>query len=301
MKHVFYHGADLDGWCAGFICSLGLRAEGVEYELHSYDYGNSFPHNEVDLKKDSLIFTDVVPSPYDNLLRICQEGYDITIIDHHKSLIEFVQSQLTSFDIKGLLSDQVSACMLAWKYYFPSLTVPEYIKLLSLYDTWNNKDKELWDNRIMPFQLGSRVHAKNPSIDNNFWNDLQDHRYDSERINKIINDGIVCMDYKKQDDEKNCHLSFNGTMVDFPSYRCICLNTGFCGSQTFESKWNENDYDIMLAYNYNGHGFSVSLYTTKDIDVSKIAVSYGGGGHKQAAGFRVKSVEIKDGIIIFTK
>jgi nanoRNase/pAp phosphatase (c-di-AMP/oligoRNAs hydrolase) len=29
----------------------------------------------------------------------------------------------------------------------------------------------------------------------------------------------------------------------------------------------------------------VSLYTTKDIDVSEIAKKYGGGGHKQAAGF----------------
>jgi nanoRNase/pAp phosphatase (c-di-AMP/oligoRNAs hydrolase) len=52
----------------------------------------------------------------------------------------------------------------------------------------------------------------------------------------------------------------------------------------------EEDYDIMIPFSFNGEEWNVSLYTKKDIDVGKIAIKYGGGGHAKAAGFRCKEL-----------
>jgi nanoRNase/pAp phosphatase (c-di-AMP/oligoRNAs hydrolase) len=42
----------------------------------------------------------------------------------------------------------------------------------------------------------------------------------------------------------------------------------------------------MCVFNFNGTSYKVSLYTEKDnIDCGKIAKYFGGGGHRQAAGF----------------
>lgn len=42
-----------------------------------------------------------------------------------------------------------------------------------------------------------------------------------------------------------------------------------------------------LVYRVEGSDVFATLYSIGDLDVAKIAVEYGGGGHKNAAGFRV--------------
>ena len=41
----------------------------------------------------------------------------------------------------------------------------------------------------------------------------------------------------------------------------------------------------MCAFSWFKKYWSVSLYTDKDIDVSKVCAQFGGSGHKKAAGF----------------
>ena len=50
----------------------------------------------------------------------------------------------------------------------------------------------------------------------------------------------------------------------------------------------------MSVFSYDGHKYTVSVYTEKDIDVSKIAVKHGGGGHKKAAGFICENLPYKN-------
>ena len=58
---------------------------------------------------------------------------------------------------------------LCWKYFFNTDPVPEFIRLLAIYDSWNDKDKDLWNPRIIPFQYGARLYAKDPSEDRTWW------------------------------------------------------------------------------------------------------------------------------------
>ena len=55
---------------------------------------------------------------------------------------------------------------------------------------------------------------------------------------------------------------------------------------------DSSTYDILMPFYYNmqTRKFTVSLYGKGDIDVSKIAVKYGGGGHYGAAGFQSETL-----------
>jgi oligoribonuclease NrnB/cAMP/cGMP phosphodiesterase (DHH superfamily) len=44
---------------------------------------------------------------------------------------------------------------------------------------------------------------------------------------------------------------------------------------------------IGLVYRVTGERVDVSLYSVGDLDVSALAAEYGGGGHRNAAGFSV--------------
>ena len=46
------------------------------------------------------------------------------------------------------------------------------------------------------------------------------------------------------------------------------------------------EYPLVVNFAYNGKGFSYSLFSSNpEVDCSKIAETFGGGGHKGAAGF----------------
>lgn len=84
-----------------------------------------------------------------------------------------------------------------------------------------------------------------------------------------------------------------------PSFRAIACNTIVFNSQFFESVYDPEKHDIMVAYAqvytrskvFRGDlgaklQWKVSLYSTKStIDCGAIAKAFGGGGHAGAGGF----------------
>ena len=69
--------------------------------------------------------------------------------------------------------------------------------------------------------------------------------------------------------------------------RCICLNTPLFSSQSFDSVYDPEKHDLMVPFAELANGkWKVSLYSTKpEIDCGAICKTFGGGGHKGAAGF----------------
>ena len=73
---------------------------------------------------------------------------------------------------------------------------------------------------------------------------------------------------------------------EYMGYKCICANMPQGYSEFYDGVRNIKDYDFMCNFFMNGKNtWNLSFYTSKDdVDVSKIAASFGGGGHKKAAG-----------------
>ena len=272
----FYHSADLDGKLSGFL----VKHVYPFAEMRPIDYGEEFPW-EV-LADDVVVFMVDFSLPHEEMLKLKSEA-NLVWIDHHRTALEW-----DSEEIMGLRRAGVGACELTWEYLMKSAP-PLAVKLISDYDVWN-----LQDRRVLSFQYGCRVHQTDPATveGRNFWISVlwdEHHQpiYSDRFLRRILLEGEVCLDYEKIRNEDLCRrYSFS---VMFEGYRGIALNEAKAGSRTFESVYGPY-YDLMISFAFDGKSWTVLLRTDRDIDVSEIAKKYGGGGHKQAAGFVAENI-----------
>lgn len=252
-----------------------------------YDYGEPFPFDKIE-EGSKVLMVDITTNPYSTMFRVNAQ-YDLFVIDHHKSFIESDAGK----NINGLLTDGVAACQLTWHHFFLNDPTPEIIRLLGEYDVWKNEDKDQWENSIMPTQMAMRMKHTDPAtnVGHTFWDEYISSALKGTHHSKEIEmgcwgDGNTIIAYQKMEDKKA--VDFYSFEAEFEGLRAICLNNTRFNSQVYESVWDPEKYDIMVAWvNVRGDSYTFSMYTEKeDIDVSKIARKFGGGGHKKAAGFQ---------------
>jgi len=300
MTRIIYHSADLDGHSSGAIANFYFNQ--IKHEsctMHPYNYGQDLPLEEWD-KEDNLFFLDVSVQPEEKMIEIMKE-WKVSIIDHHQTT-----QSLKEYAKGSNLQVGKAACELAWEFFF-NTQIPEFISLLGRYDVWDNKDVYSWENRILPFQYGIKLYKTNPCYDENYymWHEkFMQYLYSHDRVElnawvkDIIRDGKTALKYARSINEMGaaylCHD------VEFEGLRFLSANTFIKNSQFFDGKYDPLIHDGMLAWTWNGkyNEYSVSIYTTKDIDLSLIAKKHGGGGHKQAAGFSCKHISFIDNKII---
>ena len=183
------------------------------------------------------------------------------------------------FVVRGTRQEGIGACFLVWGFINPHLPVPKPVKLLAEYDVWDHSDPD-----TLPFQYGMRMRETDPATEEGMklWGYL--FRGSFFTFNKILEEGRIILKYQKQMDAKYCARYAYPAI--FEGYKALVLNRGIANSMTFENHPDAKNVSIFVTYVFNGENWIVSLYANKpDIDVSKIAKKYGGGGHKGAAGF----------------
>lgn len=283
-----YHNKDLDGWCCGAL----IKKKYPEATLIGFDYGNSFEDLLAKISPDDEVIMADVSLPMEQMAQLADHVFgNFTWIDHHASAIaDYTEYMLKNFHgsttgfLTSVLHDGTAACEGAWEYFFPDHPAPRAVELLGQYDTWRNGDKELWDKWILPFQFGMRLDVSSPDT---FPMYLLDENVTTSDIITVVEIGETILKYQKQQNAYAMHGSFD---LEFEGLRVLACNGGGFNSQAFESKWDEEKYDAMMPFKYNGKGWTFSLYTTKDIDLSVIAKKYGGGGHRKACGFQLDNI-----------
>lgn len=282
----YYHNKDLDGFSSGAI----MKRKHPNAKFIGYDYGQPF---EIPIGQP-IMMADV-SLPMSTMFKIAQaSNFQFLWIDHHVSAIKEYESWLLDINknhddktlspIKAVLQNGIAACEIAWNFFFKDEEMPLAIRLLGEYDTWRNQDKNRWENEILPFQFGMRQICN--SLETFPMHLLE---VGSEKdVEKIIENGKIILSYQEQVNETNCKQSFE---FEFEGLKAICLNGSMFNSNVFKTIYNEENYDIMLIFQYTGKFWKFSIYTTKDdIDCSAIAKSKGGGGHKKASGFQIEDI-----------
>ena len=251
---IIYHSADFDGKFSRDIVQK-------KFDNYCEEIGWNHGDDKVSIDEYNEIYIVDLPldcvSPYQNNLN------KIIWIDHHKSSIE----KFKDVRVKGLRKIGKGACELCWEYFFPKDKLPRSIELASRYDVWD------LDDDVLNFQLGLRA-FENPNAFN--------------LPEGIEEKGKTIRSYLSKYHADYMRKSF---YVEFEGYKCICANLGLASSQIFDSI-DKSTYDVMITFSYNGKIWSYSIYSTT-IDVSEIAVKYGGGGHKGAAGFASEEFILK--------
>lgn len=273
---IFHHD-DHDGLMSG---AIALRKYGPEAELYKIHHGITFPFEVID-PGETVVIVDFAVNDGGGLERLCQITDNVIWIDHHISAIERDREVVERYRVDGLLEIGRAACVLAWEYFFPGEQLPLAVALVGDHDVWTFA----YGDQTRFFQAGLYLHKA--EAEDPFWQQLLDEGGDGGALlAEICREGATVRRFQQLKDASDIRRF--GYETDFAGFRCVACNVK-SNSYLFSSL--EYRYPVMISYAFDGTAWKCSLFTERDdIDVSKIAARFGGGGHAQAAGFRVEQL-----------
>lgn len=213
----------------------------------------------------------------DILLNLKDRNKSITVIDHHKT----AEANLKGLDFCHFDMSHCGA-VLSW-HYNNGINKPPPILLRYI------EDQDLWKWNL-PF--AKEILSVVDSYDYSFrlWDDLSNRLADDAKFALILEEGSALLRQKSRNVIRianNAH-TLNILGKDVPA---VC-------SPIYQSELAEHitvaadaDYGVTYYYDGTGYVFSIRGRETKDIDVSAIAVQFGGGGHRFASGFKVPTLQ----------
>ncbi len=296
---TFYHG-DADGITAAHVVNKHSRAGEGEYsEFIKINYGDKFPFEKI--KKNETIFIvdySISPEEMEQLLLITE---NVIWIDHHITAI----NKYKDFPrhIRGLRYNGISGCELTYMYLNDMTDNglgeekefnPEWVKDVPMYIRYVG-DRDVWkfefgqDTKY--FCTGLQTLKLEPQA--SFFDYLSSIDVDaSHATEEIMEKGRILEDYKRLKNQSYLkHFGYECEILGFEHLKAFACNIGHQSSELYDSL--EEKYDVFVNYAFNGKTYNVSVYQgNKDTDVSQIALFYGGGGHRGAAGFEVDNLPI---------
>jgi len=281
MIHIIYHN-DLDGISSAAIAYKyyfdKIQDFKPEYlNLIPMSYDKTLPFDVI-TKQTPVIMLDFAPERPGEFQELINKSKHIIWIDHHKSVI----SQFT--ELEGKRDSSKAACELTWEYFFFGQDIPYIIKRIGDVDIWK---WEFDDSEAIYESLKMRDVTP---CEMSWWNNLLTFTKENHyMISRLKKEGETCIQYRNYlYKDYASGLSFESR---FDYLKCICINCAYCGSKVFDSIENIEEYDLKVTFNFSGKVWNISLYSAKsEVDCSEIAHSFGGGGHKGAAGFSCKEL-----------
>ena len=294
MKVCIYHSIDLDGWMSAAI----VKYFDKNCDFIGYNYGDTVP----DLSKyDEVIMCDL--SFPENEMVVLSLNKKFTWIDHHISAINKMKTAANWVNYghgevsepNGIRDAKYSACELTWMYYYPSIIMPELVRLLGRYDCFGHKGTDE-EQKVLEFQYGARSIMSNMD---DCYAELVDNLFCENTEKAIHNKGkaiysFLCTEAKQ--------VYKNGFVHNFAYHmdnktrmiaRFICINKERFNPINFGIDYHKDGYDGAACFHFDGNQWSFSLYNDNGlIDCSVICQQYRGGGHKGAAGFRINKDDI---------
>lgn len=289
---VVYHANCVDGFASAWAFHVLKEKDypgGAEYIACSYS-NESTP---IGLNQDQIFDRDVYILDFSwgrvPLSLICKTANKVLVLDHHKTAAEALCNWEDQPENLRIVFDiERSGCGITWDYfkkYQPAAGRPTFLNYIEDRDLWRFKlrnSKEV--NAFIAFQ----EHTFNVY---NLLNEL--------RLDDMARDGSLLMEQ---------HQKFCEQMAD--EARPITISNGLGES------WNglasnctpqfSSEVGHILATQSGTFGATYhsqkdglvkwSIRSNGDYDVSAIAKLFGGGGHKNAAGFvvRLNGVEGQD-------
>ncbi len=285
---IFYH-TDLDGKCCAAIMNYYYCMESDNVSLIPYDNGRKLPFHKMK-DKETIFFLDCSLNSIQEMKKL-SEKYNLIWIDHHASSID--EAKKNNFNPEGIREIGKAACELTWEYVIQKTinkkqktTIPYGIQLIGRYDVWDLK----FSSELIPYNYGISSLENDPRTYKGMdtWSQVV-FSDDKNILKNVIADGQAIERYLSIINKRIMNSYSFITKID--GKKALAINRQFVNSSVFKSHWNNTKYDLMIAFakfkeKNLGFCWKVSLYSDKEnINVGQIASKYGGGGHKDAAGF----------------
>lgn len=225
------------------------------------------------------------------LIEMAKTANRIIILDHHKTaqedLKDFAEATKNSgvvdwmqHRIEVIFDMEHSGAYLAWKYFHPDSYVPMFVRLV--------EDRDLWKFEI-PNSRDANASFFSHEYDFQTWNTLFMQCEYPDTFAELVAGGKAIERKHFKDIHEllaklEHHLTIGGVSVSVANLPYTMASDGAHAMSL------QNPF--AATYYFDGEYYVFSLRSDENgVDVSEIAKTYQGGGHKHAAGFRVKSLE----------
>jgi oligoribonuclease NrnB/cAMP/cGMP phosphodiesterase (DHH superfamily) len=202
------------------------------------------------------------------------DAESITILDHHISAQSDLSHLLSSGKIQSLFDLSRSGAMIAWNWFFPDEAAPKLIAHIQDRDLWQFK---LPETRHVTTGLSSYPY------DFELWDRFMFNK--SNELDDLIRDGKA-IERKLQTDISELIATGIRRMI-IGGYEVPVLNVSSAYVSDAANIISVGEPFAACYWDHSrGRSFSLRV-SDSDVDVSKVAKLYGGGGHIKAAGFTV--------------
>lgn len=264
---VIYHANCFDGFCAAWL----LNWKFPDAEFHAAHYGTEPPN----VKGKRVIIADF-SYPRETMLKLIEESASIVVLDHHKT---------AQADLQGIEGDRVditfdmskSGGRLTW----------EWINCGGLngdagegpWQVAYTEDRDLWKWEL-PHSREVNAALRSYPLDFKLWDELAQRDW-----KELVPEGAAIRRCEVQTVEQHTRHAQRKTLAghSIPFVNATVLFSEIAGELAKGEPFAATYFD-------RADGFRQwSLRSDANgVDVSAVAKIYGGGGHKNAAGYQEK-------------
>ena len=279
MRNIcVYHAACPDGFGAAWATWTAWEGGGEFVARGHYDRMRG-----ASVADARVLFVDIAPGT-NELRELAEHAAQIVILDHHvtnqknfEGEGEFVEAlRADGHEIHFDLSR--SGAILAWNHLFPDEPAPDLLRYV--------EDQDIWAWKL---PQSAEVNAAISSYPQEFeaWTALA-----ARSVSELAREGEPIVRTDAVEVER---ATRNPSVITVAGRRVEAINArtrrsaighAIAERRTLGEAWG-------CVYRLEGSKVHATLYSIGDFDVSEIAGEYGGGGHKNAAGF---SVSLRDWI-----
>jgi len=255
-----YHGNCADGFTSAWIVNKAIA--GVQFHAGVYQE----PPPDVS-GKDVFLVDFSYKRPV--LEEMASKANSILILDHHKSAEADLAPLLDAGVIQGVFDMDRSGAMITWNYLFPNTPPPRLVEHV--------QDRDLWRFKLKGTrEIQAEVFSHPYTFDE--WDRLV-----AADISELITAGTAIeRKHFKDIDEL---LKVTGRRMVIAGVDVPVANLPYTMSSDAGHKMAIGEPFAACYYDTpNGRCFSLRS-NDAGMDVSEIAKQYGGGGHRNAAGF----------------
>ncbi len=257
---ILYHAECVDGFTAAWAAwrALGSRAEYLP--VH---HGASPPAVS---GRDVVMLDFAYPRAIS--LTLADQAHSLLVLDHHKTALE----ELGDLPF-ARLDMQQSGAGLAWRHYHPHTVVPRLVQTVEDGDLWRHSFS---DTRAVYLRL-----TYEPRTFAN-WDRIAQNTSTLAGFQAFAAEGRVLQAERDFQVERLLLRSFE---VDLGGERGLAAEAPAAYRSEVGHRLAERSRSFGLVWYPRGRGYRVSLRSLGDYDVERLARRFGGGGHRNAAGF----------------
>jgi len=273
MRRVcFYHAGCPDGFGAAWAVwrawgdSAAYLPRGHDDELRADEYAG-----------DRVAFVDIAP-PNGVLRELGAVAAQVVVLDHHVSSKQRFESDAELADALPAMGHRIefdlahSGAVLAWRHFHPHAETPELLRYVEDQDLWSWK---LPDSEAVNATIGSHPHSFAA------WSALA-----ATPVAELAREGEPILRAQQREVETALRFAHPARVGELRVEAVNALHRrSLIGHEL--AKRASFGSPCGLVYRVSGERVDVSLYSIGELDVSKLAVGFGGGGHRNAAGFHV--------------